>query len=88
MTIRSLCGKSIRGAWGSGFHQGTVVNFTRLVDRVVSFGSAVADLDDAFVALGGSGAGGGDADCEVVGVVEEGLAGFEGEGRLVVDQGH
>ena len=43
------------------------------VRRVVGFGSAVADLDDALVALA---AGGWDADGEVVGVVEEGLAGF------------
>ena len=52
------------------------MNFTRLVDRVVSFGSAVADLDDALVSVGGSGAGGWYADCEVVGVVEEGLVGL------------
>ena len=57
----------------------------RLVRRVVGFGSAVADLDDALVALAGSSAGCGHAHGEVVGVVEEGLAGLEGEGGLVVD---
>ena len=46
---------------------------------------AASDFDDALVALAGSSAGGGHADGEVVGVVEEGLAGFEGEGGLVVD---
>ena len=55
------------------------------VRRVVGFGSAVADLDDALVALAGSAARGGHADGEVVGVVEEGLSGFEGEGGLIVD---
>ena len=46
----------------------------------------LSDFDDAFVAFAVAVAGGWYADGEVVGVVEEGLAGFEGETRcLVVD---
>ena len=48
----------------------------RLVRRVVGFGSAVADFDDALDALAGSAAGGGHSYGEIVGVVEEGLAGL------------
>ena len=49
---------------------------------------AASDFDDAFVALAGPAAGCRHAHGEIVGVVEEGLSGLEGEGRLVVDKGH